>query len=148
MAPLGFKGAKIDLKLALEKSRVTDPLTGMTRPISNTRDIGVELAFRHDIQRSDFAWGVFANYNQFQNYYRLGEVGLGYEGPTFASVFVEHKDVFGLTVRASVNNIFGARNLFDRTVWTGRRNNSPVAFTESRSREIGPIFSLLLRGNI
>lgn len=148
LAPLGFKGAKIDLKLALEKSRVTDPLTGMTRPISNTRDIGVELAFRHDIPRSDFAWGVFANYNQFQNYYRLGEVGLGYEGPTFASVFVEHKDVFGLTVRASVNNIFGARNLFDRTVWTGRRNNSPVAFTESRSREIGPIFSLLLRGNI
>lgn len=148
LAPLNFKGAKIDLKLALEKSRVTDPLTGAPRPISNTRDIGVELAFRHDVPRSDFAWGVFANYNQFQNYYRLGEVGLGYEGPTFASVFVEHKDVFGLTVRASVNNIFGARNLFDRTVWTGRRNNSPVAFTESRSREIGPIFSLLLRGNI
>ena len=29
-------------------------------------------------------------------------------------MFVEHKDVFGLTVRASVNNIFGARNLFDK----------------------------------
>jgi hypothetical protein len=148
LAPLGFKGAKIDLQLALEKSRVTDPLTGTTRPISNTREIGMDLAFRHDIPRSDFAWGIFANYNKFQNYYRLGEVGLGYEGPTFMSVFVEHKDVFGLTVRASVNNILGARNLFDRTVWTGRRNSSPIAFVESRSREIGPIFSVLVRGNI
>jgi len=148
LAPLGFKGARIDLELALEKSRVTDPLTGAARPISNTRDAGLELAFRHDLPRSDFAWGFNANYNHFQNYYRLGEVGLGYEGPTFASLFVEHKDVFGLTVRASVHNILGARNRFDRTVWAGRRTSSPVLFTEHRDRLIGPIFSLLLRGNI
>lgn len=68
LAPLGFKGAKFDLQLALEKSRVTDPLTGIRRPISNTRDIGVELAFRHDVPRSDFAWGAFVNYNHFQDY--------------------------------------------------------------------------------
>lgn len=148
LAPLGFKGGRIDLQLALEKSRVTDPLTGVRRPISNTRDVGFELAFRHDIPRSDFAWGINANYNHFQNYYRLGEVGLGYEGPTFASLFVEHKDILGLTVRASVHNVLGARNLFDRTVWAARRTNSPVSFIESRSREIGPIFSVLLRGNI
>jgi outer membrane receptor for ferrienterochelin and colicins len=148
LAPLGIKGAKVDFKLLLQKTRVTDPLTLQQRPISNTLKLGVEVAFRHDIPGSDLAWGVNANHNRLNGYYRLGEVGLSYEGPTFMGVFVEHKDVLGLTVRASVNNVLGARNVLDRTVWTGRRTTSPIAFTESRSREIGPIFAVLVRGNI
>ncbi|MCZ8326117.1 MAG: TonB-dependent receptor plug domain-containing protein [Sphingomonadaceae bacterium] len=148
LAPLGIKGAKADLKLFLEGSRVTDPLTGLSRPISRTRDRGLEISYRHDIPGSMLAYGVIANYNHFTDYVRLGEVGRSYEGPTFMGVFVEHKDVLGLTVRASVNNLLGGRNEFARTVWTGRRNNSPIAFTETRSREIGPIFSVLVRGNV
>lgn len=148
LAPLGIKGGRLDLKVLLERSRVRDPLTGQIRPISETQDRMVEIDYRHDLPGSNFAYGFSIDNSHFQNYYRLGEVGLGYEGPTFASLFVEHKNVLGLTVRASVNNVLGARNLFNRTVWAGRRNGSSVAFTESRSREIGPIFSVLLRGNI
>ena len=147
LAPLGFKGARLDLKMLVQKSRVIDPLTQQVRPISNTLKFGSELGFRHDIARSDLAWGINANHNRLTDYYRLGEVGLGYEGPTFLGVFVEHKDVLGLTVRASASNLLGARTVLERTVWTGRRSNSAVAFTESRSREIGLIFSLLVRGN-
>jgi hypothetical protein len=147
LAPLGFKGARLDLKMLVQKSRVIDPLTQQVRPISNTLKFGSEVGFRHDIARSDLAWGINANHNRLKDYYRLGEVGLGYEGPTFLGVFVEHKDVLGLTVRASASNLLGARTVLERTVWTGRRSNSAVAFTESRSREIGLIFSLLVRGN-
>lgn len=50
-------------------------------------------------------------------------------------------------MRASAGNLLNGRNRFDRTVWAGRRNSSPVVFTEHRDRLIGPIFSLLLRGN-
>lgn len=148
LASLGIKGAKLDFKALVQGSRVTDPLTLLPRPISNTLELGLELGFRHDIPGSDLAWGINANHNRVTDYYRLGEVGLSYEGPTFMGAFVEHKDVLGLTVRATLNNILGARNRFDRTVWTGRRTNSPIAFTESRSREIGPIVSVLVRGNI
>lgn len=148
LAPLGIKGAKLDVRLLLERARVRDPLTGQMRPMSEIQDRVLEIGYRHDIPGSDFAYGFNFNNYHFQNYYRLGEVGLGYEGPTFAGVFVEHKDVLGLTLRASAGNLLNGRNRFDRTVWAGRRNSSPVLFTEHRDRLIGPIFSLLLRGNI
>lgn len=148
LAPVGVKGAKLDLKLQLERSRVRDPLTGQFRPISETMNRMLEIGFRHDIPGSDIAYGFNFNNYQFENYYRLGEVGLGYEGPTFAGVFVEHKDVLGLTLRASAGNLLNGRNRFDRTVYAGRRNSAPILFTEHRDRLIGPIFSLLLRGNI
>lgn len=148
LAPMGIKGAKLDLKLALEKSRVRDPLTNQFRPISETQDRVFEIGYRHDIPKSDIAYGFNLGNYHFENYYRLGEVGLGFEGPTFAGVFVEHKDVFGLTLRAQAGNLLNGRNKFDRTVYAGRRNTAPVLFTEHRDRLIGPIFSVLLRGNI
>jgi outer membrane receptor for ferrienterochelin and colicins len=146
-AALGWKGAKLDLRVALEDSSILDPLTATLRPISNTMDRNIELNFRWDIPQSNWALGFNAENYHFQNYYRLGEVGLGWEGPTFAGIFVENKNVFGLTVRAAFNNVLDGRNMFDRTVYAGRRNVSPVLFTEHRDRLIGPIFSFSVKGN-
>ncbi len=61
-------------------------------------------------------------------------------------MFVENKDVLGLTVRASASNILNARSRWDRIVYTGRRNSAPIDFVETRNRLIGPIFSLSVRG--
>lgn len=148
LAMLGIKGAKLDIKLALEQSRVRDPLTGRFRPISETQKRAFGIGYRHDLPGSPLAYGFNFDNNAFEQYYRLGEVGLAYEGPTWLGVFVEHKNVLGLTLRASASNLLNARNRFDRQVWSGRRNSAPLAFTERRDRLIGPIFSVLLRGNI
>jgi hypothetical protein len=61
-------------------------------------------------------------------------------------VFVENKDVFGLTVRASAGNLLNARSRWDRVVYAGRRNSAPIEFIETRNRLIGPIFSFSVRG--
>ena len=147
LAPLGIRGAKLDVKLQLERARVRDPLTGMARPMSEIQDRMLEIGYRHDIPGSKIAYGFNFNNYHFEDYYRLGEVGQAYEGPTFAGLFVEHKDVFGLTLRATAGNLLNGRNRFDRTVWAGRRTSSAILFTEHRDRLIGPIFSVLLRGN-
>lgn len=147
LAPLGIKGAKLDIKLLLEHARVRDPLTAQMRPMSEIQDRVVEFGYRHDIPGSSIAYGFNLSNYHFEDYYRLGEVGQAYEGPTFANVFIEHKNVLGLTMRATAGNLLNGRNRFDRTVWAGRRNSSAVLFTEHRDRLIGPIFSLLLRGN-
>ena len=44
-----------------------------------------------------------------------------------ANVYVEHKDIYGLTVRATAGNVFNARHRFDRVVYDGRRDSDPVA---------------------
>ncbi|MDQ3078497.1 MAG: TonB-dependent receptor [Pseudomonadota bacterium] len=145
--PIGWRGAKLDATIGFQKSRVRDPLTGEQRPISGTRDRWVNLSLRHDIPGSKLAWGASANHEHVNKTYFLTEVGRGWEGPWFASVYAEHKDVYGLTVRGTVGNVLNARHRFDRVVYSGFRDANPVAFVERHDQLIGPIFSLSVRGN-
>lgn len=144
--PLGLKGARINLRALTQTSRLRDPLTGEKRNYSNFTTRLVEFGYRHDIPQSDWAYGANANYNHSASNFRLTEVGRQYEGPVFASLFVEHKDVLGLTLRATAGNLLNARSRWDRIVYAGRRNVAPVEFTETRNRLIGPIFSFSARG--
>lgn len=145
--PIGWKGAKIDATLGFEKTSVRDPLTGAKRPISGIRNRWIELGLRHDIPGTKLAWGSNANYGHYTKYYFLSEVFRSWEGPWFAGVFVEHKDVLGMTVRATAGNIVNARHRLDRAVYAGRRNGDPIDFIQRNNQLIGPIFSLQVRGN-
>jgi hypothetical protein len=144
--PLGIKGAKINVRALAQFSSIRDPLTGDKRPLSSFTDRLLEADFRHDIPGSNWAYGVDAEYVHVTRAYRLNELGRQYEGPVWLGVFVENKDVFGLTMRASASNLLNARSRWDRTVYSGRRNNAPIDFIEKRNRLIGPIFSFSVRG--
>jgi hypothetical protein len=145
--PIGWKGAKLDIKVIMERSRVRDPLTGKKRPISDSLARDISLALRHDIPGSKLAWGASAGHSHFTKAFYPTEISQVNEGPAFVSAYLEHKDVAGMTVRGTVGNIFNARHLFKRTVFAGRRNVSPVSFEEDHDQLIGPIFALLVRGN-
>jgi outer membrane receptor for ferrienterochelin and colicins len=143
--PMGWRGARLDARIQLQTSRVEDPLTGEDRQISNSLLRAFEVGLRHDIPASDWAWGFNLSNSIYSFNTRLTEVGRQWEGPVWSSVFVENKDVFGLTVRAQIGNLTGARSMWDRTVYNGRRTG-PIAFIEDRNRTIGPIFSFQIRG--
>ena len=143
--PLGLRGAKLDARVQLQDSRVDDPLTGEPRPISNNLRRLAELAFRHDVAETAWAYGSSLGYEYYSRSYRLTEVGRQWEGPVWASVFVEHKNVHGLTVRATAGNLFGGMSMWDRFVYTGRRTG-PLDFHEVRDRRIGPVFSFAVSG--
>jgi outer membrane receptor for ferrienterochelin and colicins len=143
--PMGWRGAKLDTRIQVQRTQVEDPLTGESRPISGNLLHFFDFTLRHDIPDSDWAWGGSANYQLYAKDYRLTEVGRLWEGPVWASLYVENKDVMGLTVRATINNIFAATSMWDRTVYVGRRTG-PIQQIEHRDRLIGPIFSLQIRG--
>lgn len=145
--PIGLKGVKLDGTVVFQKSHLRDPFTGDARQWSGFATRQVSLSMRHDIPGSDWAYGADANHTHFQPRYRSNQVDRIWEGPWFASVFVEHKDVMGLTVQAGVNNVLGARSYRDRIVWEGLREATPIAFVEQRDRRIGPIFFASIRGN-
>jgi len=144
---LGWKGAKLDSMLLLQRSRVEDPLTGEMRPISNTTKRAIELNLRHDIAGSRWAWGSNMFHGWNTKAYRLTEVGRQWEGPVWLNAFVENKDFAGLTVRAEVGNLLNARSRWERDVYSGFRNAHPLMFLERRNRLIGPVFSASVRGN-
>ncbi|HEU4887284.1 MAG TPA: TonB-dependent receptor [Thermoanaerobaculia bacterium] len=142
---IGWRGARIDAHLGWQDSEVEDPLTGEQRPISNIMQEFFSFALRHDLPGSDWAWGTGYEYQLNAKNYRLTEVGRLWEGPVWGNLYLEHKNVGGLTVRAGVYNLLAADSMWDRTVHTGRRTD-PVDFIEERDRQIGPIFSFAVRG--
>ena len=143
--PVGLRGVRLDGRALLQNSHVRDPLTGEDRRISNSLMHLAELNLRHDVPETDWAWGTGFSYSYAAPDVRLTEIGRQWEGPVWTSIFIEHKDVFGLTVRATMTNFLGADSMWQRTVYAGRRTG-PVAFYEDRDRLIGPIFSFQIRG--
>ena len=148
LAPLGWTGAKLDLSFGLVKTSVRDPLTDDRRPISGTRDRWVNLDLRHDVPDTQFAWGVSVSHDHYAKNYFLTEVYRSWEGPVWFDVFVEHKNIMGLTVRATVGNIFNARHRLTRDVYLGRRNEKPLSFFQDNNQLIGPIFAFSVKGKI
>ncbi|MDO9361501.1 MAG: TonB-dependent receptor plug domain-containing protein [Sphingopyxis sp.] len=144
--PAGIKGMRLEPRMLLQKSSLRDPFTGEKRQWNGFTDTVISLGLRHDIPASNLAWGGDLEYVHYQPNYRRNQTDKVWEGPVWASVFVEHKDVLGLTVRASIRNIANARSKRDRTAYTGVRGESPVSFVEERDRLIGPVFSFSVRG--
>ena len=145
--PIGLKGLKLNATVVLQKSQLKDPFTGEKRQWSGFTNRQVNLGLRHDIPSSNWAWGSNWNHNHILAQYRSNQVDRSWEGPWFVSAFIEHKNVFGLTVQGKVSNILGARSRRERVVYDGLRGVTPIDFTESRDRRIGPIFSASIRGN-
>jgi len=143
--PIGWTGAKVDARLQHEDSSVRDPLTGEDRPISNNLKDLAELSLRHDIPGSNWAWGGDLSYAFYSRDYRLTEVGRMWEGPVWGGLFIERKNLKGMTVRVNVSNLTNARSMWQRTVFLDRRTG-PVDFYEDRDRKIGPILSLSVSG--
>ena len=80
--------------------------------------------------------------------FRLAEVCHDYEGPIYTWAFLEHKDVFGMTVNLQVFNMTNGRGMYHRTVYAGLRDSSPVLFIEERDLSVQPIFRLQITGNV
>lgn len=145
--PLGLTGAKFDLSAELRKSKLRDPLTGENRPFDLARPHNIDLDFRHDLPGTTWAYGAGIRTTGFEPYYRLAEFGDDYNNPTNLSMFVEQKDLFGLTVQARVSNLLLGDSVFDRVVFAGPRNSSPILYAENRRRELGRTVNLSVKGN-
>ncbi len=148
MDPIGWKGARFDIVAVKRFMYVDDPFTGIERGFSYDQEGALEIDFRHDIPSTDWAWGASVEHFDNAPYARRYEEGREWEGPFFDALFVEHKDVFGLTVKAqAVNMLLGARNYTRRTVYDGSRVDGDVLFNEFVDRRIGPIFRLTVSGD-
>jgi len=145
LARLGWEGGRVDTRILWQDSRLADPLTGQTRPISRSLQNLATLTLRSDPPGSDWAWGMNASYEYQARNVRLSEQGRLWEGPVWANIYLENRNLLGHTVRATFGNLLGARSMWDRTVHEGRRTD-PVAFVEERDRRIGPIFSIAVQG--
>lgn len=162
--PIGWRGAKLDIEGEVRRSSLTDPLTGVSRRINDDKIFTYEVSLRHDIPGSDLAWGMGAEGFRFSDFLRLDQINSFVPRAPFAWIFVEHKDVMGLTVNATLNNVFNQGERFTRTGFgrfdtptgtygnasdrfiRGRRNGA-VGFVEDRIRKFGLVYRLTVSGS-
>ncbi|WP_234029123.1 TonB-dependent receptor plug domain-containing protein [Aurantiacibacter spongiae] len=145
--PLGFAGAKLDILAQAEESSLDDPLTGLPRAFSSIEDRELDVTLRHDIPGSDWAWTAGFQYNHTLPYYRLGEFGREYEGPTYTFASIENKDVFGMTAKLTVFNLTDGRARSERLIYGGYRDRTGLLLREVRNQAVGPIFMFELSGD-
>jgi hypothetical protein len=145
--PIGWTGAKVDMTFAAEWTSVRDPLTGSRRPISGIEDRWGSIQVRHDIPHTQLAWSGYVQYQHYVSNYYLTEIDQTLDIPWLVGFYVEDKNVFGTTVRFSVDNIFDGRHLEFRKVWKGFRDRTPIDFIENHNELVGPIFTLSVKGN-
>jgi len=144
--PIGLPGLRFDSEISWSESEVLDPLLGTPREISGNELLDLELELRQDFIGTPWAIGAFFRYDERQPSVRLDEVFQRLETPGFARVFIEHKDVLGMTARFRVGNLFNRDNRLDRTIFIDRINNV-VDFREDRDRNFGTIFSIDIEGS-
>ncbi|QJB69086.1 TonB-dependent receptor plug domain-containing protein [Parasphingorhabdus halotolerans] len=158
---IGWTGAKLDIQGEVRKSSVRDPLLGNFRRTNDDKIFTYEISLRHDIPNSDWAWGGGAEDFRFSNFLRLDQINNFKTGAPYTWIFVEHKDVLGLTVKADLGNLLGRSENFTRTVYgqllgqpgdasrgfiPGRRDG-PIGFIEDRSRDFGLIYRITVSGS-
>jgi hypothetical protein len=143
--PIGWTGAKIDLTVGAEWTSVKDPLTGKKRPISGVEDRWGNLSIRYDIPHTQLAWSGYVQHRHYVSNYYLTEIDQELDIPWMIGFSVEDKNVLGMTVRFSVDNVFNGRHLEHRLVYTGWRDRNPLDFREEHNELVGPLFSLSLK---
>jgi hypothetical protein len=144
--PLGFHGAKVDLNAGFEWTSVRDPLTHKLRPITDIQDAWGSIQIRHDIPGTPFAWSAYIQHQHYTKNYYLTEIYRQLDLPWISGFYVEDKNVMGLTVRFTVDNVPEGWHYFDRTVYSGFRDVAPVAFYERHHDLVGPLFTLSIKG--
>lgn len=155
--PIGWKGAKLDIEVEGVKSSVRDPITLQNRRIGDDDIYSYEINLRHDIPGTDWAWGAGIEDSDNVADIRLDQTADFDTQAPYSWIFVEHKDVFGLTVNANLGNLFNRGERFVRTAYgalddtTGRftrgRRNGPIGFIEDRTRKFGLIYRLTVSGS-
>lgn len=143
---LGLTGLRFDSRLQFQGSSVDDPVTGRSRRISNNLRRLIDLSVRHDIAGTKWAWGGGLYHIYRAPDFRIGETARYREGPLAGNLFVENKDVAGLTVRTGISNLISSRQELDRFVFANR-NDGPLLFVERRRRSVGPVLTFAISGN-
>ena len=141
---IGFNGAKLDAVLALQTTNVRDALL-ITRPISNRGRFYWSLDFRHDIPNTQLAWGLYAENNGDTGFYRLDYYSRDFRTGPFTLAFIEHKDVFGLKVRAAVFNPIGQREGSSELYYVNRRDGL-LDFSRSSEFQYGTFYAVRVSG--
>lgn len=157
---LGLTGAKLDIKARWQDSSVTDPVTGEKRILSanggfagppsfkfnSENKYTYDFSYRQDFEEQRYAWGIEVAQHANRPLFRVDELDVYHEG-FLLNTFVETTRWFGIKINLVASNILDYRETRDHTVYTAKRDLSPIDYYLERSRTPGRRLTLTLSGS-
>jgi hypothetical protein len=145
---LGFTGARIRSSLLRRTSRVTDPVTGDRRAISEEKPVEGTIALTQDLPTLRLNWGIeIEHIAERETKYRYDEISRSSEGAGW-TLFVERRIGARWRVRAEATDLFGRDFVEARDKYDGPRSTFPVEEIERRNRTTPGYVSLTFRRNM
>ena len=143
---IGWRGGRLNASGEFRRSSVRDPLTGEQRRISGDIVRRWSADLRHDIPGTEIAWGGSLSEELKGPTFRLDQLFSAQLSQPIATLFVEHKNVMGMTVRFGLRNVLNGHDEIRRTYYVDRRNG-PIEQSEFQIRNIHLIGVLTISGN-
>lgn len=143
--PIGLSGAQVTYSALAQDSEIDDPLTGLPRAINDDTLVELELEFRHDIAGTPLAWGGDVSAEDNADTFRLDSVRSKMDQPGRMSLFVEHKNLWGLTGRAELFRPFNNIEKESRVRYSPSRTGAISEFERTRIVD-KPVLILELSG--
>ncbi|WIO74112.1 hypothetical protein QP938_12525 [Porticoccaceae bacterium LTM1] len=141
---LGLPGVQTNLDIDYQNSEVADPLTADMRPISGDKLAKLDMEIRHDIQNNNIAWGIKVIRDWQADRVRLDQVS-SKDRRLWLGLFVEHKNLFGLTARVEAQDLTCRSSTYAREVFHLRRTDQ-LSFFEKSKLEDGYGLIVSIRG--
>lgn len=142
---IGIRNARLRANAAVVRSRVTDPLTRERRRYANEIPVTCSATFSHDIFGGHFTYGAHASCgSRPYHLYRIAEYRTTEIEPLF-EIFGQWKPNKKLTLRLDLGNINNAARIYDRDIYAGPRNRTPLLYRERREQRRGQYLYFQIR---
>ncbi|MEP6907665.1 MAG: TonB-dependent receptor [Pseudoxanthomonas sp.] len=147
-APLdrfGFSGAQLRSAMLWRRSRVTDPVTGESRGISEEKPVEASIELTQDLPAWRFNWGLQVEHiAERKTKYRYDEVRNESEG-TGWTLFAERRIGEHWRMRAEATDLFGRDFKETRDKYDGPLSTRAIDEIERRNHQTPGYFSLTFR---
>ena len=135
-------GATLTMNLMDQSSSVTDPITGLKRPLSNLATYTSSTSFRQDLPAHELAWGFDYTDASEAPQYLLSEVDETRAGPAL-DFYVERHSLGPFTLRLVLNSAASQAGELRRAFYLPNRS-APPAYTTIEKQMPGRWVNLTL----
>lgn len=139
---LGLRGGLLTGEAAWRRSRVSDPVTGERRRISEEQPFSADLRFTQDFQRLKSTLTVELEGGGENHVYRLGQIRRQTNNAQW-SLYWDWRPADDLSLRIGVDEANARRSTLERELYAGARSARIVSGVERRTIAYEP--SLLIR---
>jgi outer membrane receptor protein involved in Fe transport len=141
---LGVSGGSLRFNGTWRRSKVTDPVTGLKRRISNQRPFEGDFLLSKAFPKLNASLNLEGSLGYVETIYRISEVRRTQETPLY-KLYWDWSPRPDLIFRFQFENVVGKQRRRDRELFTGPRSAGVVNYVENRYAEQAPFLMVRVR---